>query len=163
MVSLCLEQLRLQRLLPLLLPADALQRALLLHPDLLLLLAHHPRLAQADGDRQAPLPGAPLLRQHALRAHALRLLPLSDFFSRPPLCCVRFCCISVYDYVLLTIRFSRRLTAVDKRRFKVRLFSWLDSPAWVSLACLPLRGARTHPRLPGAQTHRPWPGTPKRL
>ena len=23
-------------------------------------------------------------------AHALRLLPLSDFFSRPPLCCVRF-------------------------------------------------------------------------
>ena len=47
----------------------------------------------------------------------------SHFFSRsPPLCCVRFCCISVYDYVLLTIRVSRRLTAVDKRRFKVRLF-----------------------------------------
>ena len=65
-----LSRLRLQRLLPLLLPAAALQRALLLHPDLLLLLAHHPRLAQADGDRQAPLPGAPL------RQHELRLLPL---------------------------------------------------------------------------------------
>ena len=39
------------------------------------------------------------------------------------LCCVRFCCISVYDNVLLTIRVSRRLTAVDKRRFKARLFS----------------------------------------
>ena len=45
----------------------------------------------------------------------------SHFFSRLQLCRVRFYCIPVYDYVLLTIRVSRRLTAVDKRRFKVRL------------------------------------------
>ena len=90
----------------------------------------------------------------------------SHFFSRPPLCCVRFCCISVYDYVLLTIRVSRRVTAVDKRRFKVRLFSVtrLDSPAWV-FAGLPAlaRCSHTPGRQPGAQTHAPLPGTPKRI
>ena len=67
---------------------------------------------------------------------------------------MRFYSISVYDYISLTIRVLRRLTTVDKRRFKVRLFSVsrLDSPAWVSLACLPLRGARTHPaRRPNTQ------------
>ena len=80
----------------------------------------------------------------------------SHFFSRSPLCCVRFCCISVYDYVLLTIRFSRRLTAVDKRSFKVRLFSVsrLDSPAWVGAGLPALaRCSHTPGRKPGAQTH----------
>ena len=57
------------------------------------------------------------------RAHDLTRCACSHFFSRSPLCCVRFYCIPVYDYVLLTIRVSRRLTAVGKRGFQVRLFS----------------------------------------
>ena len=34
-----------------------------------------------------------------------------------------FYSISVYDYLLLTTRISRRSTVIDKRRFQVRLFS----------------------------------------
>ena len=45
----------------------------------------------------------------------------SHFCSDLQLCRVCYYCIPVYDYVLLTIRVSRRPTAVDKRRFKVRL------------------------------------------
>ena len=79
---------------------------------------------------------------------------------------MRFYCISVYDYVLLTIRVSRRLTAVDKRRFKVRLFSVsrLDSPAWVGAGLPALaRCSHTPGRQPGAQTQAPLPGAPKRI
>ena len=36
---------------------------------------------------------------------------------------MRFYSISVYDYLSLTIRISRRPTVIDKCRFQVRLFS----------------------------------------
>ena len=64
---------------------------------------------------------------------------------------MRYYSIPICFYPSLTIGVSRRLTAVDKRRFQVRLFpvSRLDSPAWVWLACLP---SHTPGRLPGAQT-----------
>ena len=48
---------------------------------------------------------------------------------------MRYYCIPVYDYVLLTIRVSRRSTAVDKRRFQVRLFSASTYCAHTYCAC----------------------------
>ena len=77
---------------------------------------------------------------------------------------MRFYCIPACIYSSLTIRVSCRLTAVDKRSFKVRLFSVsrLDSPAWV-FAGLPAlaRCSHTPGRQPGAQTYTPLPGTQK--
>ncbi len=98
-----------------------------------------------------------------LQCAPTRSCACSHFFSRsPPLCCERFYCIAVYDYVLLTIRVSCRLTAVDKRRFKVRLFS-ASTTCWYCAHGALARCSHTSGRLPGAQTHRPWPGAPKRL
>ena len=47
----------------------------------------------------------------------------SHGFSQPRLCRVCYYSIPIFLYPWLTIHVSRRLTAVDKRRFKVRLFS----------------------------------------
>ena len=48
---------------------------------------------------------------------------------------MRFYSISVYDYLSLTIRISRRPTVIDKRRFLVRLFSASTHCARTRCAC----------------------------
>ena len=113
--------------------------------------------------RPPPAAAVPLAAAAALRS--LTCCACFYFCSDLALCRVCFYSISVYD-LSLTIRVSRRLTTVDKRRFKVRLFSvsWLDSPAWV-FAGLPALARRSYTpgRQPGAQTHTPLPGAPKRV
>ena len=59
----------------------------------------------------------------------------SHFFSRLPLCCVRFFSTPIYLYSSLTIRISRRPTVIDKRRFLVRLFSASTYCARTRCAC----------------------------
>ena len=56
-------------------------------------------------------------------------------FSRLPLYRVRYYCIPARIYSSLTIRVSRRSTAVDKRRFQVRLFSASTYCAHTYCAC----------------------------
>ena len=48
---------------------------------------------------------------------------------------MRFYSISVYDYLSLTIRISRRPTVIDKCRFQVRLFPASTYCAHTYCAC----------------------------
>ena len=64
-----------------------------------------------------------LVRLFSASTHCARTrCACSHFFSRLPLCCVRFST-PINRYSSLTIRISRRPTVIDKRRFLVRLFS----------------------------------------